>query len=97
MALHQTSGKLNFLRVHDVGTKFGPPTDQLDVEVVIRLTTATDRHMGFKLRSDGSRPVREGMLGLLRDAFNNGWTVTVDYDVPAGKKNGVIIRTALTR
>lgn len=97
MALQQTSGKVNFLRVHDVGTKFGPPADQLDVEVVIRLNTAMDRHMGFKLRSDSSRPVREGMLGLLRDAFNNDWTVTVDYDVPTGKRNGVIIRTALTR
>ena len=24
-------GKLTFLRAHDVGTKYGPPTDELDV------------------------------------------------------------------
>jgi len=97
MALLQRSGKVTFLRVHDVGGRFGPPTDQIDVEVVVKLSTVADAFMGFQLRSDGNRPVREGMLGLLRDAFNHGWTVTIDYNVPTGKKNGVIIRTALKK
>jgi hypothetical protein len=29
MALKQSTGKLSLLRVHDVGTKFGPPADQV--------------------------------------------------------------------
>jgi hypothetical protein len=37
------------------------------------------------------------MLDPLRDAFNNNWTVTLDYDIDVGKTNGVIIRTALSR
>lgn len=97
MALVQSSGKLTFLRVHDVGTKFGPPTDQIDAEVIMKLTTQPDRAMGFQLRNDGNRPARQGMLDLLRDALNHNWTVTVDYNLAAGKKNGVAIRVALTK
>lgn len=97
MALVQSSGKLTFLRVHNVGTRFGPSSDQIDVEVVMKLSSQPDRAMGFQLRNDSNRPVRQGMLDLLRDAFNHNWTVTVDYDLDTGKKNGVAIRVALTK
>jgi hypothetical protein len=96
MALLQASGKLSLLRVHDVGTKFGPPTDQIDVEVVFRIQN-DDRSFGFQLRADGNRVARHGMLDLLRDAFNNGWTVTTDFEIDPGKKNGVAIRVWLKR
>jgi hypothetical protein len=97
MALLQSTGKLTFLRVHDVGTAFGPPTDRIDVEVVMKLSSQPDRAMGFQLRNDGNRPARQGMLDLLRDAFNHNWTVSVDYNLDAGRKNGVAIRVALTK
>jgi hypothetical protein len=97
MALLQSTGKLTFLRVHDVGTKFGPATDQIDVEAVMKLSSQPDRSMGFQLRNDSNRPARQGMLDLLRDAFDHNWTVTVDYNVDSGKKNGVAIRVALTK
>jgi hypothetical protein len=97
MALLQSTGKLTFLRVHDVGTAFGPPTDRIDVEVVMKLSSQPDRAMGFQLRNDGNRPARQGMLDLLRDAFNHNWTVSVDYNLEAGRKNGVAIRVALTK
>jgi hypothetical protein len=77
MALLQSTGKLTFLRVHDVGTAFGPPTDRIDVEVVMKLSSQPDRAMGFQLRNDGNRPARQGMLDLLRDAFNHNWTVKI--------------------
>jgi hypothetical protein len=93
----QASGKLTFLRAHDVGTGWGPETDFIDVEVVIRLDSKPDMAFGFKLRNDSNRPVRQGMLDLLRDAFKNNWTVTIDYELDhPDKKNGVIIRTWLT-
>lgn len=97
MALLQTTGKLTFLRVHDLGTGWGPPTDQINVEVVVKLNTQPDRAMGFQLRNDSKRPARQGMLDLLRDAFNNDWNVNVQYDLDPGKKNGVIIRVALLK
>jgi hypothetical protein len=85
-------GKISLLRVHDVGTKYGPPQDQLDVEVIVVLQSAPDRAFGFQLRDDGNRPVRQGMLDVLRDAFANNSNVAMDFIAPAGKKNGRIIR-----
>lgn len=95
--LLQSSGKVTFLRVHDVGGGFGPPTDFIDVEVVVQLSTKPGQSFGFQLRNDANRPARQGMLDLLRDAFNTNATVVIDYNITPPKKNGVIIRVALTR
>jgi len=97
MALLERSGRITFLRVHDVGTGFGPPTDFIDVEAVIKLNSEPDKSFGFQLRNDAERVARQGMLDLLRDAFNNNFNVIIDFDIDPGKKNGVIIRVALTR
>ena len=95
--LWQGSGYITMLRVHDVGTGFGPGSDFLDGEVVIRLDSQEGNSFGFQLRDDGNRPAREGMLGLLRDAFNHDWIVTVDYWLEPDKTNGEIIRVWLTK
>jgi hypothetical protein len=97
MALRQATGKVNFLRVHDVGTGWGPAQDHLDVEVVIGLDSQPGKAFGFQLRDDRNRPARQGMLDLLRDAFNNNWRVTTDFNIEDGKNNGVIIRVWLTK
>ena len=95
---NETQGKLTFLRVHDVGTGYGPPSDFLDVEVVVQLNHDNTRSYGFQLRDDANRPARQGMLDLLRDAFNHNWTVIIDYmRVDATKNNGTIIRVALIK
>lgn len=96
MGIENTSGKLALLRVHDRGTKFGPPSDQLDVEVVIQFVGET-RFYGFQLRDDANGPAREGMLGLLRDGFNHGWVVNCDFDIKPGKNHGRLVRVWLTK
>ena len=75
MPLVQSSGKLRLLRVHDVGSKYGPPTDQIDVEVVFGLKGEPKKAFGFKLRNDTQRLAHQGMLDLLRDAFAGNLTV----------------------
>ena len=97
MARLQSTGKLRFLRVHDVGTKYGPSTDQIDVEVVFGLKEDPDRAFGFKLRNDTQSLAHQGMLDLLRDAFAGNFTVTTDYDIPDGKRNGVAMRVWLSK
>jgi hypothetical protein len=97
MAIFNASGKITFLRVHDVGGAYGPPTDKIDVEVVIGLNTAADMAFGFKLRNDTNGLAHQGMLDLLRDAFNYNWTANIDYDITPGKKNGVISRVWLSK
>jgi hypothetical protein len=96
-ALIASTGKLTFLRVHDVGTGYGPPADFIDVEVVVKLDSQPGKSFGFQVRDDAQRAARQGMLDLLRDAFNNNWTVTLDYFIDDGKTNGTIIRVALSK
>ena len=85
-------GKITMLRVHDVGTKYGPPSDQIDAEVIIKLDTHPANAYGFQLRDDNQHVTRQGMLDLLRDAFKNNWPVSIDYNITPPKVNGVIIR-----
>jgi hypothetical protein len=95
--LRNSQGMLTFLRAHDVGTRWGPPDDQLDVEVVFMLNTVPGGAFGFQLRTDANEPVREAMVGLLRDAYVHNLTVSVDYYIDAGKHNGLAFRIALVR
>ena len=91
------NGQLSLLRVHDVGTAYGPPGDQLDVEVIVQFAGRPTEAYGFQLRNDGNQPARRGMLDLLRDGFNNGWTVWKDYDAVPGHHNSRAIRVWLTK
>jgi hypothetical protein len=95
--LWESSGKVALLRVHDVGTAYGPANDKIDVEVILWLDTKPGMAFGFQLRDDANRPARQGMLDLLRDALAHGYTVTIDYNIDPGKKNGLIIRTWVTK
>ena len=95
-AFLQASGELTLLRVHDRGG-YGPPADRLDVEVIIKLDSKPDMAFGFQLRDDRLGPAHQGMFDLLRDAFSNGWTVTIDFDLAPKKKAGVIRRVWLTK
>jgi hypothetical protein len=89
----QVGGRLTFLRVHDVGTKFGPPTDQLDVEVVLQLDTEPGSAFGFQLRADENEAARRAMLDTLRIAFNDDRQVRLDYQ-RTGVNNGMLLRVA---
>jgi hypothetical protein len=87
-------GKLAFLRVHRLGSGFGPPSDFLDVEMVIGIKNANGA-FGVTLRNDNNRFAHQGMLDLLRDVFNTDTSVEVEYTVDPGefgKANGTILR-----
>jgi len=96
--LYGAKGKLTLLRVHALGSGFGPPQDKIDVEVVIRLDSKPGESFGFQLRDNNDdTAVRRAMFDLLRDAFKNNWTVYIDYWMDAGKKNGIVHRVSLTK
>ena len=97
LLLLQATGYITMLRVHDLGTGYGPSNDFLDGEVVIHLDSQGSKGFGYQLRNDDFRPAREGMLNLLRDAFNNDWIVTINYLIEPDKNNGVIVRVWLTK
>ena len=87
----RAEGKLTFLRAHDVGTKFGPLTDQLDVEVVVRLDSEPTSAFGFQLRAGANEVANRGMLDLLRNAFNENRRIGLEYR-RTGVSSGVILR-----
>lgn len=95
--LLEKTGKIVFLRAHDLGTAYGPPNDQLDVEAVFILNALGDGAYGFQLRNDDNLPARQAMFSLLRDAFVHNLTVITDYLIDPGKINGTAFRVALIR
>ena len=95
--LIESKGHITFLRVHDLGTGYGPPSDYIDVEVVIQIDSLPGKAFGFQLRNDNFLPARQGMLDLLRDAFSNNFPVLIDYNITPPKNNGVIIRVAVVK
>jgi hypothetical protein len=90
-SLQAAVGRVTLLRVHDVGTGFGPPGDQLDGEVVVFLDSQPEKAFGFRLRTGADRPVAEGMLDLLRDAFNSDRPVRLEF-TRTGCRTGRIVR-----
>lgn len=95
-AILTLEGTPSFLRVHEVGTRFGPPGDQLDVEVVLGLAETPGRAFGFQLRPGDDEAARAGMLTLLRQAFDEQIRVRLDY-TRTGFMNGRLIRVQTSR
>ena len=90
------SGRLTSLRVHDVGTVYGSKTNRFNVEVVFKLK-GHKKSFGFQLRNDKNLPVRQGMLDILRDAFNNDYLVTISYSSSRGREYGAAYRISITK
>jgi hypothetical protein len=87
-------GELAYLRVHEVGSGFGPQSDYIDVEVVCGVR-GHEGGFGCTLRQDTLGPAHAGMLDLLRDAFNQDTIIEIEYTVDPGefgKANGTILR-----
>src|SRR5918912_4030694 len=88
----EASGKINYMRIQQVGDTFGPPSDSVAVEVIIKLDTLPANAFGFSLRNNANLPSHQGMLDILRDAFFNNHPVTIEYNIIPPKMNGIIIR-----
>lgn len=90
-SLQGATGRITLLRVHDVGTGYGPPYDRLDAEVIVWLDSQPGKAFGLQLRPDGNGPAAAGMLDVLRDCFNHNRPVRLDF-VRSGCRSGTIIR-----
>ena len=90
-SLQAAVGHITLLRVHDLGTGYGPPYDFIDAEIIVWLDTEPGKAFGLQLRNDGNGPAAAGMLDLLRDCFNHGRPVRLDF-TRSGCRTGTIIR-----
>jgi CARDB/Sortilin, neurotensin receptor 3, len=89
-------GKITFLRVHDVGTGFGPPTDQIDGEVIVKFDSDPVKAFGFQLRTDNNEDDHQAMLKTLRDALRRDRIVEVEY-FRTGPTTGRVVRIIQVR
>ena len=63
----------------------------------IGLDSQPGKFFGFQLRNDAKLPARQGMLDLLRDAFERNLIVNIDFFQKPGKNNNILFRVWLTR
>lgn len=90
-SLQAATGRITLLRVHDVGTGYGPPEDFIDAEIIVTLDTQPEKAFGLQLRDDADGPVAEGMLDVLRDCFNHDRPARIEF-LRSGCRNGEIVR-----
>ena len=84
-------GRVAELRVHDARGGFGPVTDRLDAEAIVRLDTEPGRAFGFTLRPDADEEAHRRMLDTLRKAMRGRMPIRLEYH-PTGQRNGMAIR-----
>ena len=89
----QRTGKIAFLHVQETG-QYGPPTDPIFVDVVVGLDTSPLQAFGYK---NDEVSIENGMLDILRDAFNNNWTTTIYYYLQNNHLNGIITRVLIKK
>lgn len=98
MALLRRSGRVTFLRAHQIHGKYGPDHDQIDVEFVGRVSGESDHTFGQTLRNDDRLPSHQAMFQLLRDGLvHDHLETTVDYhiDLDDDDTNGLLERVEL--
>jgi hypothetical protein len=77
--IRNVSGRISLLRVHEAGSKYGPPNDELDADVIVQLNTHPDRAFGFQLRNDSNGLVHQGMLQMLMEAYRHNWEISLAF------------------
>jgi len=73
-----TSGQLSRIRVNEINDSFGGCPNCITAEVLFKFTNS-NRWFGLRLLNDANLVPHQAAVDLLRDAFNNDWTVQVDY------------------
>lgn len=100
MARLRRSGRVDFLRAHELKTGYGPGHDHIDVEFVGRVSGESDHTFGATLRTDERLPSHQAMFQLLRDGIvNSDLETTVEYDIDLDgdeeDTNGILVRVEL--
>ena len=76
-------GELAYLRVHEVGSGFGPESTSSTSKLSVASKEMTEGRL--HTREDGNRFAHAGMLDLLRDAFNQDTIIEIEYLVNPGE------------
>jgi hypothetical protein len=86
------TGNISYLRVHRESSKYGPPRDQIDAEVIVKLANADPLAFGIPLKTGKGLPAAQAMFAILRDAFNANEPVRIEYEEQPGRQNHYVVR-----
>jgi hypothetical protein len=90
-SVQSATGRIAVLRIHELGTGFGPPSDSIDAELIVQLDSEPGKAFGVQLRNNGDLPVAEGFLTLLQQAFKTDRIIRIEF-VRSGCRTGHILR-----
>lgn len=86
-SLLATTGAVEWIRVNQVGTGYGPPTDFIDGEVIFKFKNRNKR-FGFQMRNNENLAVAQGALSLLQESMRKAkWKVEIDYNDCGGNNH----------
>jgi hypothetical protein len=77
--IEKTSGKLSYLRIHDVDSGYGGNVSNTQDEVIIKLDNAEEKFYSFPLEKNQNAYVNKGMLNRLQAAFIENELITIEY------------------
>ncbi len=89
-ALEGASGKVEFLRVNDMGVAYGPPADRIHAEVIFKLVERPNLFLGFQLREGNDLIANQASLEILQEAFRGDMRVNVTYDQSSNSNKGTV-------
>jgi len=87
-------GKITSIRLHDVGTGYGPPNDRLDADVIVLVDNLPNMVLGFQLRKGQQAAQQRALLKTLRYAFQKDLSVRIVYK-RTGFRIGIIQRVTV--
>ncbi len=90
-SIRRASGRVSMLRVHEVGSGYGPDTDPTPGEVIVQLDTEPARTFGLPLRNDREEAVGVAQLELLRSSLEKGFPIHIEYEV-VGPTGASVVR-----
>lgn len=86
-SLLATTGAVEWIRVNQVGTGYGPPTDFIDGEVIFKFK-GLNKRFGFQMREGANLAVAQGALSLLQESMRRTkWTVEIDFNDCGGNNH----------
>lgn len=91
------TGIVTMLSVEESGRACGPLGDRTLGDVVVRLDREPTRTFSYCLGRGDQRTAALGMLDLLADAYENTFTVELDYTDSPAHEHGYIRRVWLTK
>lgn len=89
--IEAAQGHIELLRAHDIGTRYGHPSDQIDVDAVVQLRETGRMAYGFQLRDGSDSEAYASMFDQLRSAFVAKRLVRLEY-IRTGNSTGEIVR-----